>query len=503
MFKALNLPALVLIYALCLPAAVFCGYLLATPTSFTSLSVLSLVLFLLAFPLFIRWHHAMLVFAWNSFLIAFFLPGQPTLGILMAVGSLFISLLNRTIVKNEHFLKVPSVTKPLIFLAVIIVGTICFTGGIGSRALGSQFFGGKRYLTLLGAILGYFALTAQPVPLPRALTLASLYFLSALTAAISDLAFAAGPNFYFLFAFFSSNLASLQAITQETLLRLSGLTVAGLGLCYFLLMRFGIAGLLELSKPWRLLTFLVAIGASLFGGFRSSMITLSILFIVQFYFEGLFRTRLLPILLVSLVLIGAFTLPFVDRLPLSVQRSLSFLPIQVDKVARHDAMSTLDWRFQIWKTVLPEVPKYLWLGKGYNFSGTDYDLTQEAIRRGLYTAYEDTLISGNYHNGLLTIVIPFGIFAVIGFFWFCWASLRVLYHNYLFGVESLQQVNTFLLAFFVARLIFYLVFYGQFDLDFVVFAGAIGLSISLNHTGKETKGEESQPVLQSEAALPA
>ena len=63
-----------------------------------------------------------------------------------------------------------------------------------------------------------------------------------------------------------------------------------------------------------------------------------------------------------------------------MQRSLSFLPIQVDKVARHDAMSTLDWRFQIWKTVLPEVPKYLWLGKGYNFSGTDYDLTQEAIR---------------------------------------------------------------------------------------------------------------------------
>ena len=196
-------------------------------------------------------------------------------------------------------------------------------------------------------------------------------------------------------------------------------------------------------------------------------------------------------------------MPFVDRLPLSVQRSLSFLPIQVDKVARHDAMSTLDWRFQIWKTVLPEVPKYLWLGKGYNFSGTDYDLTQEAIRRGLYTAYEDTLISGNYHNGLLTIVIPFGIFAVIGFFWFCWASLRVLYHNYLFGEESFQQVNTFLLAFFVARFIFYLVFYGQFDLDFVVFAGAIGLSISLNHTGKETKGEESQPVLQSEAALPA
>ena len=315
MFKALNLPALVLIYALCLPAAVFAAIYWLRPRA--SRVFRFFLLFFSSWPfLFLS---AGITPCWSlpgiRFLIAFFLPGQPTLGILMAVGSLFISLLNRTIVKNEHFLKVPSVTKPLIFLAVIIVGTICFTGGIGSRALGSQFFGGKRYLTLLGAILGYFALTAQPVPLPRALTLASLYFLSALTAAISDLAFAAGPNFYFLFAFFSSNLASLQAITQETLLRLSGLTVAGLGLCYFLLMRFGIAGLLELSKPWRLLTFLVAIGASLFGGFRSSMITLSILFIVQFYFEGLFRTRLLPILLVSLVLIGAFTLPFVDRLP--------------------------------------------------------------------------------------------------------------------------------------------------------------------------------------------
>jgi len=63
----------------------------------------------------------------------------------------------------------------------------------------------------------------------------------------------------------------------------------------------------------------------------------------------------------------------------------------------------------MWKTLLPDIPKYFWLGKGFSFSGTDMYLTQESIRRGYSPEYEFTLISGNYHNGILTVIIPFGI----------------------------------------------------------------------------------------------
>jgi hypothetical protein len=322
--------------------------------------------------------------------------------------------------------------------------------------------------------------------------MASLFFLSGATSAFSDLIYMAGPNFYFLFAFFSSNLASMAVVTQETLQRFSGLAWGTLAVCYFLLLRFGVSGLFDLTKAWRLGIFLLAMTGSLLGGFRSTVIVLALLFIFQFLFEGGLKSRLFPVLVMVGILMGTFLVGFVDRLPLAIQRSFSFLPLNVHPMAKQDAMSTLDWRLQIWKTVLPEVPQYFFKGKGFGFSGTDLYLTEEAVKRGMYQSYEDTLVSGNYHNGLLTTIIPFGIFGLIGFLWFCWAALKVLYSNYRYGPESMSAINTFLLAFFVGRLVFFVVFSGQLDLDLMIFPGTVGLSVALNggmRTAHETSPE--------------
>jgi O-antigen ligase/polysaccharide polymerase Wzy-like membrane protein len=190
-------------------------------------------------------------------------------------------------------------------------------------------------------------------------------------------------------------------------------------------------------------------------------------------------------------------------MPLSVQRSLSFLPLEVDAMAYQDAAGTADWRFQMWRAVLPDVPRYLLLGKGFAFSGTDYMLTQEAMKQGNYLSYEDTLISGNYHHGILTLIIPFGIFGLLSFLWFCVAAVRVLYRNYCYGAESLKLINTFLLAYFCARLVFYLALYGQFDLDLVLFTGTVGLSVALNGGVKTRETQESEETVEVEEAVPA
>jgi len=118
----------------------------------------------------------------------------------------------------------------------------------------------------------------------------------------------------------------------------------------------------------------------LLGGFRATIILFGLLFVAQFYLEGMFRTRLAVALSLALALMGVLTVAFADKLPIPVQRSLSFLPISsIDPMAKLDAQGTLEWRIQIWKTVLPEVPRYLLFGKGFAYNGTDYYLTAEAV----------------------------------------------------------------------------------------------------------------------------
>jgi O-antigen ligase len=178
-----------------------------------------------------------------------------------------------------------------------------------------------------------------------------------------------------------------------------------------------------------------------------------------------------------------------------MQRSLTFLPIKVHPMARQDAQGTLEWRLSMWKVVVHDVPQYLWLGKGYIFSSVDLFLIHESIQRGFFELYEETLVTGNYHNGLLTLVVPFGLPGAGAFVFFLFAGWRVLQRNYLYGDPELRNINTFLIAYFAARLVYYIFFYGQFDLDLMVFTGVVGLSVSLNGGVCRPPGPGQQPAL--------
>ena len=171
-------------------------------------------------------------------------------------------------------------------------------------------------------------------------------------------------------------------------------------------------------------------------------------------------------------------------------------------MAKMDAEGTLRWRLDIWKAVYPEIPKYLFLGKGFAYSGTDSYLATEAMRRGIAPGIDEaTLIGGYYHQGILTTIIPLGIWGLLAFGWFCWSALRVLARNYRYGKESLKVINTCLLSMFICRLVFFIFFYGQFDQDLYVFTGIIGLSITLNggvaKPGKKTVESPGQTASQT------
>jgi O-antigen ligase len=480
------LPRYLSIYAVVLPLALFLGYLLATPYQFSTLTIVGLVVAVLLIPMFLRSHHPLLIFAWNANITLIFLPGKPALWMVFAGISLAITLLNCVLDKRLQFQHVPSITWPLLCLLAIVLLTAKLTGGIGLRALGSTTYGGKKFIFIFAAVIGYFALSSHRLEMRRVQKVTSIYFLSGLTGIIANLVYLAGPALYFLFLIFPTDNAIGNAMEDFAVgggprfSRIAGAAAAGTAALHFLIMRYSVRGLLDLSRPWRMIGAVALVGFTLLGGFRSAVLMLGLLFLIQFYCEGLFRTRLVIPVLVSVLLAGALVVPFARHLPMSMQRSLSFLPLDIDAAARANARDSLDWRFEMWGILLGEVPKYFWIGKGYAINPTDLYFAEQSIRRGLAKDYEGAVVSGDYHSGPLSIMIPFGIFGVLAFLWFIIASIRLLYRNYRFSDERIRNINTFLFSYFVARTIFYFVGYGAFNSDLPAFAGIVALSIAIN-----------------------
>jgi hypothetical protein len=471
------------LFSVIVPLAIYIGYLLSNPYSIKDLGIVAALVVALICPLLIRDHQVLPFLFWNASMNFYFLPSSPpfwVLASLLSVGFVFLSGgLNR---RNELF-RVPSIGTPLIVLFAVIFITAELTGGFGGQSSGNERFGGKIYVVMFGAIIGFFALSSHEIPLSRARFYIAIFFLSSLTAALSDLILVLGSSFYFLYAFVSPDLAVYQAEVgpdSSQVMRLAGVWIASQGVCYYLLARHGIRGLLDPSRWWRVLLFITFATLSLLGGFRSTLLTLALLVAIQFVAEKLLRTALFPTSIAA-VFVGAIcVLPFIDRMPLSIQRAVSFLPVKVDVAARKDADGSAEWRWEMWKAVYPDIPKYLLLGKGFSFNGTDLYLTEQAYKRGFTSGYDTAILSNGYHNGPLTTIIPFGIWGAISFGWFCWTSIRYLYRKKERGHPDLRTINTFLYSLFVCRLVYFLTVYGQFNSDLFEFTGVIGFAIALN-----------------------
>ncbi|MEP6662092.1 MAG: hypothetical protein ABJC04_00385 [Verrucomicrobiota bacterium] len=512
----------VLIFSFAIILSILGGYLVAKPLNYTSLAFFVGLGFLFALPLLLRWHFPLLILCWNTNMVVLGLKGQPPFWLFMIAISFSLTCLYYALDKRQKYLYVPSVIAPLIFLAGVVVLTAKIRGGIGLNMFGGGESGGKRYIFILAPIVGYFALTAHRIPWNRAYAYVVTFFIGFGSSAIA-VALPFLPSFlWFLFAIFPPEMSSfenLDLIEKQSITRFGGLTTLSTAIFCILLACYGIRGILNLSsplkflpfslrggfeitRPWRMIFFLGALAVSFLGGFRSAIIVLALLFSIQFYFERLFRSRLFPILAGIAVTVAVCILPITDHLPLSMQRTLSFLPVNVDPAARLDAAVSTEWRLQIWRRVLPEVPDYFWVGKGFSLNTREMELLSSPASTEQNNTIEMAILAQDYHSGPLTLLLPLGIGGLIGFIWFLIASIKVLLKNYRNSPPQLLTLNTFLLSYFMARSIFFFLIFGSFYSDLLSFVGVIGLSISLNHGVNEKKRSaipEIQPLQLIEA----
>jgi hypothetical protein len=487
-----------IIYGLCLPLAVYLGYILAMPMDRTSFAVVVLVLALPLIPILMRWHHLLLILSWNMSMVLFFIQGSPYLWMAMTATSMFFTILQHVLKRNVQFASVPAVTIPLIFLAFVIVITAQLTGGIGLRAFGGDNMGGRRYVQLFCAIAGYFAITSHRIVEGKAPLYVALYFLGTLTTIIGSIAPWMPSGLHMIYALFPvENLDSLQRGIAVENLRLAGVSLAAMAVIYWILARHSFRGLLlagerwrflplqfrgglGIHQPWRLIVLFAMIWIMLQGGYRSNVIILGLIFGTLFFLEGLHRTKYAPTLILGAVLVAAVALPFADKMPFTVQRSLSFLPIQLDPAARENAKASSEWRIRIWEQVIPTIPKYLLIGKGYGIDPRELEAVQAASDFRASSDGTGAEIAQDYHNGPLSLIIPLGIFGTVGFLWFLSASFRVLLNNFRYGDPTNHRINTFLLAYFITRVAFFFAIYGSFQNELAVFTGIVALSAAIN-----------------------
>ena len=252
----------------------------------------------------------------------------------------------------------------------------------------------------------------------------------------------------------------------------------------YLMVKYGLRGIFSAAHPGRSVLFLCSVVLTMLGGFRVTLISYCELFLLLFFLEGLYRTRMVLVFAAGLMLTVTVLVPFADKLPFTFQRAMSFLPLHFDPAAKLDAEGSKEWRENMWAATWPKVPQYLLLGKGYALHEEDYQLMGGGAFQGLGTGLDagaDGLaISMDYHNGPLSTLMPFGIWGMISYLWVALAGLFILYRNYRYGDAEIQPLNNFLLAQGISVFFGFFFIFGSYANDIGNWAKLAGLSIAFN-----------------------
>ena len=479
-----------IVYAVCVPLAILLGYLLTNPLDYQSIGFIGVLMAILIFPLLMKWHYPLLVFSWSLPATLFFLPGHPTLFYAMVACSLSISVVERILDRNQPFLPSTAVRWPLLAFLVLIVITAKLTGGFGIRSMGSEVYGGKRYIGLFVGVLSFFAITARPIPKKHVRWYVLLYFCGAFFNVLSDLAIYVPRPLQFIYwvipaaSFGVGDMGSNDVVLGET--RLASTASAAGAVWWWMLARHGFRNCFLTHKLWRPALMGVMLLLVMLGGFRSFIIGLFLVVGLLFVMEKLHRTGIMLVVLLTSLMGATLLVPLAPHLPFTFQRALAFLPLNISEDVRLNAEGSTEWRIEIWKALLPQIPKYLLLGKGYAFSAQTFNESMgndaQFHNKLIIDASENPLaLSNDFHSGPLSVIIPFGIWGALLWLWFWAAGFYVIWRNYRYGDPDFVYINRFFVAFFVGRCVGFLFVFGDLVLDMATFSGLIGLSIAINH----------------------
>ena len=370
--------------------------------------------------------------------------------------------------------------KPLlIFFQFIIFITIIFRG-IGLSFLDSESWGGFTYIILLTNIVFIFYIDRAVLnESDWYKSIKYLTFLSLLPVLIEIMYYFGITGFWN--HFIPTPLEQVKEInTFGTRFQTANIASQMIAVYAF----FIFPRSLDRKENKKKFTFLIMISFFLAGlsGHRIAIISISLFLLITILLNKRIEVkRSIKKVGIILILVYVIVLLSVGVLPYSFQRSVSFLPfIKVEESALTDASGSEDFRILIWRSVIDVIPKYFIFGKGVTFS-SDYFHWIEATEPG---SIEDFIITGNLHNGPLSLVISFGIF---GFFiamllFFCTIIDINKVNKKVWSLPNLKSYFITIYSLFVVEVFVFIFIYGDLNKTlpfiFIIIAIIRGIIIS-------------------------
>jgi hypothetical protein len=423
----------IIVFAIGVFIAIWLGLSIATDQTVTILKIIAVVLFLICFALGRRiW--LLIPFA-ASLAISLRIPGQPDALLLAQIALIAFSIPQFLMRKLPWRLQFTELEFWMLMLTIMIA-QVYIRNPVGLNVFGGSSVGGKGYVLYAIALASALILCGLRVPTSDLKWVMRLSIAGGLLNLAISIVGVLVPavGFYTGQSYTRSdevNYENREAIDTRVATRVGFLTQLGGNLalwisCY-------ISPLIALVKPLWLMLILVAVAASLMGGFRNGIAIVGLTFLLGIAY----RSGGTGVLLSSFMGMGGIALlaviNLIAPLPPNVQRALTFLPGTWEQRYKDDAEGSTEWRVEVWKEALltDRWIQNKWLGDGLGFSAAELSAQmndREGARAGIsgFGAHrESVLANGDYHSGPVSSIRVIGY---IGLIVFLLAQTRLAIH---------------------------------------------------------------------------
>jgi hypothetical protein len=415
-----------------LVAVIFLGFYLAYD-SFLALAATAGFFWLISLPYHSRISVYLSVAAFSSALIVPYFPGRPMmwefaafLGWSGVVVTLFMRQYARDAFQDIH-------RHRWIFIGILgyclVLLSLMYFRGVGLRIMGSSQMGGRFYFQqLICAIFPLLFVLYRPSE--KTLTrLLILQCLLSTTYVISDFVWSRAPKeIQFIMQFFElpGDAMGFEMKAQAFgIRRFQSLREMGQGFLFFLIIRYSMAQFFGRKGLFLLPLSLSVFMVGLLSGHRILVLTSVVVIFLCCYAQRFLSWKHIFSGLAGLAILLGACYQFADRMPLAIQRGLSFLPgISIDYMAYDDGFGTLVTRRVLRQIGWEMMPEYFWLGRGFGVESLDdYSVRWDPTMIQLH------INQGRFYNGVIGLMVNTGFFGTLFMMILIFSGTRLAWKN--------------------------------------------------------------------------